>query len=139
MRYSLGGRPVELTGVWLAMLRGEIRGDYTSLVTEQSRSTWERFFESEWEAAEYVRRAHGDSTMVRHPGPGIAYVFCLIGHPDQTEPFTIEKQTKASVDVLTLLYDSDIHDCRVHQFGAPTPSEAVGLASFPRRGLPRSD
>jgi len=33
-------------------------------------------------------------------------------HPDHAEPFTIERETLASVEALTLLNDNHIHDWR---------------------------
>jgi hypothetical protein len=131
-RYSIGGRPVELGQLFADRLCGRNDLNVSNVCTSRSRPTWERFFKTEWKADEWIQKALACSTLVRHPAPGMAFVYFLVAHPDQTEPFTIERETLASVEALTLLYDHEIHDWRVHAMGAMGPPSDVGLVAFPK-------
>ena len=132
-RYSYGGRPVEQTSRFLRLLTGEDRVDIhlLSIVTDASLDTWQRFFDgSEWSADSYKKKNLGLMPLVRHPAPDMAYVFCPLIHPDQTEQFTIDKETQASVEIATLLYDVKIRDWKVHTLGGPISPHDVEIEPF---------
>lgn len=129
-RYSIGGRPVELGQLFVDCLCGRNQLNLSNICTPASLATWERFFQTEWKAEEWIQKALACSTLVRHPAPGMALVFFLVAHPDQTEPFTIEPETQVSAQIVTLLYDHDIHDWRIHAMGGMVPPADVGLVAF---------
>jgi hypothetical protein len=131
-RYTIGGRPVELAQLFVDRLCGRNQLEVSNVCTNRSRPVWERFFEDEWKAEEWIQKALACSTTVRHPAPGMAFVFFLLTHPDQTEAFTIDRETLASAEALTLVYDQAIHDWRVHPMGAMGPPSDLGLVAFPR-------
>jgi hypothetical protein len=131
-RYTIGGRPVELARLFDDRLCGRNELNVSNVCTSQSLVTWERFFKDEWKHEAWIQKALACSTLVRHPAQGMAFVFFLVAHPDQTEPFTIERETLASVQVLTLVYDHEIHDWRVHALGAMVSPSDLGLVAFPR-------
>ena len=135
-RYSTGGRPVELAWQMLRLLSGEQpapedlddpllhchgrepdKSAVFQLDSEQDRLTWRQ-----WHL--------GLLPVVRHPAPDIAYVFALRGHPDQTEPVLIEKTTKATAFIFTLVYDDEIHQWKIHSLGRPTPPDDLGKTPF---------
>jgi hypothetical protein len=113
-------------------LCGENQIDVSLLCSRRSLPTWERFFKVEWQAKDWIQKALATSTTVRHPAPRMAYVMLMITHPDQTEAFGIDHDTLVSAEVVTLLYDQEIHDWRVHSVGGMAPPADVGLAAFPR-------
>ncbi len=129
-RYSLGGRPVDLAQQFVERLCGRNPLNVSNVCTSTSRATWERYFTEEWRAEEWIQKALACSTLVRHPAPGMAFVMFVVAHPDQTEAFIIERETQVSAQVVTLLYDHDIHDWRVHAVGAIVPPPDVGKVAF---------
>lgn len=136
-RYTTGGRPVELAWQMLSLLSAEepANEDKTALsglVTESSRDYWEGAIDSEGERLAWRRRHLGLLPLVRHPAPDVAYVFALPGHPDQTEPVVIERTTKATAFIFTLVYDHDVHDWKIHALGPPTTPAALDKTPFPR-------
>lgn len=135
-RYSLGGRPVEVAGIFVDRLCGRNEIDVSLMCTRRSVATWERFFKEEWQAKVWIQKALATSTTVRHPAPGMAYVMLLLAHPDQTEAFTIEKETLVSAEVVCLLYDEEIHDWRVHTIGGMVSPADVGRVAFPKSDEP---
>ena len=134
-RYSFGGRPVEVTSLFLGLIRGELRGGahLADAVTIASLATWEAYV-SDNQRIENQHRTWEISLTVRHPGPDICYVFCLPGHPDQTEPVLRGEAGPELVtaEIVTLLYDSTVHDWRVHTFGGMLDPADVGLERFPK-------
>jgi hypothetical protein len=128
----LGGRPVEVAQTLVDRLCGRNEVDVSLVCSRRSLPTWERFFKEEWKAKDWIQKALATSTTVRHPAPGMAYVMLLLTHPDQTEAFTIDKETLVSAEVVSLLYDQEIHDWRVHSVGGMAPPSDVGLVAFPR-------
>lgn len=131
-RYSYGGRPFELARTFLDLLTGKADAiPLVSLVTQKSLATWTAFFKTV-NHEEWRQKSYGIAPMVRHPGPDICYVMCMVMHPDQTEPVVIKETTKVSADLLTLLYDNEVRDWRVHCLGAPAPPESVGREPFPK-------
>ena len=135
-RYSTGGRPIDLAWKMLELLSAEQPGPddptiLSTLVTEESLAYWRKALASDPERLEWRQRYLGLLPMVRHPAPGLAYVFALPGHPDQTEPVVIERKTKATVFIFTLVYDEDLHDWKIHSLGPPTPPAALGKTPFP--------
>jgi hypothetical protein len=136
-RYSTGGRPVELALQLLRLLIAEepIPEDTTplsGLVTAASLSNWETTIGSEQERLVWRQRNLGLLQLVRHPAPDMAYVFALPVHPDQTETVVIEKTTKVTAFIFTLVYDHEIHDWKIHALGPPAPPAALGKTPFPR-------
>ena len=134
-RYSTGGRPVELAWQMLSLLSGEQPApeDLTtlsSIVTDASLTNWKTALDSEQDRLIWRQRHLGLLPVVRHPAPDIAYVFALPGHPDQTEPVLIEKSTKATAFIFTLVYDDEIHDWKIHSLGSPTPPDDLEKTPF---------
>ena len=130
-RYSIGGRPIELARLFVDRLCGRNQLDVSMVCTSRSRAVWEHFFTETWRAEDWIQKALASSTTVRHPAPGMAFVFFLLSHPDQTEPFTIETETLASIEVVTLVYEEDVRDWRIHAVGAMGPPADLGLTAFP--------
>jgi len=129
-RYSIGGRPVEIARLFDNRLCGRNELNVANICTSRSLAAWERFFKDEWKPEDWIQKALACSTLVRHPAPGMVFVFFVVAHPDQTEAFTIERETLASVEVMTLLYDNEIHDWRVHAMGGMGSPFEVGLVPF---------
>ena len=59
-------------------------------------------FRDDWKADEWLQKSLASSMTIRYPAPGMAFVFFLLSHPDQTEPYTIEKETKDGEIVVRL-------------------------------------
>ena len=129
-RYGIGGRPLELAICFVDRLCGRNSFDVSVMCTRSSLETWERYFRDDWKADEWLQKSLASSMTIRYPAPGMAFVFFLLSHPDQTEPYTIEKETKASIEAVTLHYDEQIHDWRVHAVGAMGPPSDLGLVPF---------
>jgi hypothetical protein len=69
------------------------------------------------------------STKVRHPADGMAYVICVIAHPDQDEPFTIDKPTPVPAHVITLLEEDG--QWKVHRVGGDAvPPRELGKKAY---------
>jgi hypothetical protein len=129
-RYSFGGRPVELARLLVDRLSGRNDLNLSMIFTPESREAWARAFQRG--SAEWIQKSLAVSQTVRYPAPGMACVVCPVSHPDQTEDYTIENETLASVEFVTLLYDDEVHDWRIHQIGAPAPPRGLGFTPFPR-------
>jgi hypothetical protein len=129
-RYSIGGRPVELGQLIVDRLSGRNELNVSNVCTRASWPIWERYFKEDWKAEEWIQKALACSTLVRHPAPGMAFVLFVVAHPDQTEAFTIERETQVSAQIVTLLYDNDVHDWRVHAVGGAVPPSDVGKVAF---------
>lgn len=129
-RYTYGGRPFELARIFLDLLTGKADAvPLVSVVSEASLKTWTAFFET-INHEEWIQKSYGIAPMVRHPGPDISYVLCVVMHPDQTEAVVIMETTKVTADLITLLYEADVQDWRIHSLGAPAPPESVGRETF---------
>ncbi len=102
----------------------------SGLVTASSLPRWKAVLDSADQGRQWRQRNNGIMPLVRHPAPNIAYVFCPLMHPDQTEPVVIERETQASADIFTLVYDDEIHDWKIHQFGAPASPQDLGEVPF---------
>jgi len=130
-RYSLGGRPFELAQILIERLCGRTDLDLSWAFTPESREAWKRTFNQEGSADEWSRKSLAVSMTVRYPARGMALVLCPVSHPDQTEPYKIEGETMVSAEFVTLIYDDDVYDWRIHQIGAPASPNSLGLMPFP--------
>lgn len=132
-RYSESTRPVELAILLTAVLCGwRSVADVEALLTAGLAPRLTQYLAEDWNPADWVRLAMGVSTTVRHPGPGMAYVLLPHLHPDQDEAFVIEKETLKPVTWVTLLYDDDAEDWRIHQVGEAVRPEDLGISPYPR-------
>lgn len=112
------------------MLTGDLPFD-DQLFTPGSRETWRSQF-AHVDPVHYRQLNLGASTKVRHPAPGMAYVFLLPIHPDHTEKVVITEPTRATVYPVTLMRDDAAGRWQVHAFGEFTPPAALGLEQYPR-------
>jgi len=97
-------------------------------VTASSWSKWEADIQAGLPTPWLNQLLHM-STRVRYPAEGMAYVVCVIAHPDQDEPFTIEKEGLFPAHVITLLWEQEAW--KVHQVGGDAvPPHAVGKKAF---------
>jgi hypothetical protein len=68
------------------------------------------------------------SSQVRYPADGMAYVFCPILHPDETEGLLIESPQPMWLNVLTLLQVGG--KWLVHQAGPMIPPADLGKVAY---------
>jgi hypothetical protein len=130
-RYENNGAPLKRAGDFLSLMKDEDPAKHLAevkgLVTKASLPAWTSAFRKGFRLP-YLNELNLVSTKVRYPADGMAYVFCLIAHPDQDEPITVEGPTQAWMHVVTLLEEDG--EWKVHQIGEMASPEQVGKKAY---------
>ena len=113
-------------GEWLDIFASDIEAG-RSLVTAESWPLWEAAARDGSLKHLAVEVTHYTS-QVRYPADGIAYVFCPILHPDETEGHLIESPQPMWLNVLTLLQVEG--KWLVHQAGPMIPPAELGKVAY---------
>ncbi len=130
-RYEDGGPAYEAAVRCVDLIRQPDVADrleeLRALVTEESWPNWRdgatAGFNIPW-----LNQLRGCLPKVRLPADGMAYVFCPIIHPDQTEPVTFDHQ-RILMHVVTLVEERGAW--RVHQIGGEmVPPQDLGRQPY---------
>jgi hypothetical protein len=111
-----------LQGMDISSRIGELRGR----VTQESWPSWRDVATAGFDIP-WLNELRGCLPKVRFPADGIAYVFCPIVHPDQTEPVTLGHQ-QIYMHVVTLVGDRGVW--RVVGVGPMIPPQDLGRRPY---------
>lgn len=130
-RYEENGAPLKVAAKFLDLMKSgntsaRVR-ELSGLATTASLPTWIAAFKAGF-SQPYLNELNLLSERVRYPADGMAYVFCLIAHPDQTERMSIGGPTYAWMHVVTLLEEEG--EWRVHQVGEMASPAQVGKTAY---------
>ena len=129
--YQEGGAPFEVAVRFVQLIKepdvalrlDEVR----ELVTVASWPVWQDSIRNGFRPG-FLNELTGFLHKVRIPADDMAYVFWPITHPDQDEPFAIDKQQPMWMNIVTLLKEDG--DWRVHQVGAMVPPQTLGRQPY---------
>jgi hypothetical protein len=96
-------------------------------VTAQSWAAWERSIRAGLDPHWLLELSHFSQT-VRHPASGMAYVFCVVLHPDQNEEILVTQPQPMFMHVVTLLEQEG--RWLVHQIGPMVPPADLGRQAY---------
>jgi hypothetical protein len=132
-QYGEGGPPLEVAMRFVDLIKQPDLVDRLSelqdLVTPESWPIWEAEARKGLDPHILIDLTHFP-TKVRYPAPEMAYVFCIIAHPDQHEAFVIagEGEQLAYANIVTLLAQAG--HWRVHQLGEMLNPAWVGRRAY---------
>ena len=130
-RYEDGGPALLAAHTFIGLLKSPDLSDRLAevkdLVTAESWPTWTAHIQ-EGLSAPFLNEFTHQSTRVRYPAEGMAYVLYPVLHPDQTDPVTIETPTVMAANWVTLLLEGD--QWKVHQIGELVAPAALGKQAY---------